>query len=84
MKTYITFGQIHAHSYGGHTLDKDSIACIEHEANLSGHVIAMSIFNGVFHQAIPEDSFVVEEMLQHFPRGIINLGYIPFGADDEQ
>jgi len=72
MKTYITFGQIHAHSINGKTFDKDCVGVIEHSEDKNGHEIAMDIFDGIFHQAIPEDKFDMENM-RFFPRGFINL-----------
>lgn len=74
MKTYITFGQVHTHSINGITLDKDSIAAIEHDKEESGHKIAMVIFDTKFHQAVKEES-LTEDFLSYFPRGVIEIGF---------
>ena len=70
-KYYITFGQIHVHSIGGKTLDKDSLAMIEAETNGEAHEIAMDIFNGKFHNCYNENKLA--EIIEYFPRGVIKV-----------
>jgi len=74
MKTYITFGQIHTHSINGITLDKDSVAVLEHDKEESGHEIAMQLFDAKFHQAVSRET-VTGEFLSYFPRGLIRIGF---------
>lgn len=68
MKCYITFGQIHAHSVEGKTLDKDCVAEIEATDLSAGHAKAMDWFKGKFHNCteLPPD-------MSYFPRGIIKI-----------
>lgn len=68
MKCYISFGQIHVHSIGGKTLDKDCIAEIEADNERDGHEKAMKMFNKKFHNCTesPPD-------MDFYPRGIINI-----------
>ncbi len=74
MKTYITFGQSHAHANAnGDTLDKDCVGCLEHESNESGHEIAMKLFDGKFHRAIREEDFSFIEHMPYYPRGVIEV-----------
>lgn len=75
MKTYITFGQIHAHSINGKTVDKDCVAVINAETYKKGRDLAMSWFNGEFHNSYPEDYFNVrkEEIMEYYPRGLIEV-----------
>jgi len=71
-KYYITFGQVHVHSIGGKTFDKDCIGEIEADTNGEAHDKAMKIFNGVFHQCV-DKSTVDDEFLSYFPRGIMEV-----------
>ena len=75
MKTYITFGQIHTHRINNETLDCDCVAAIEHDADTSGHKIAMRLFDAKFHNAYPEDQFDADKIMPYYSRGIIEIGY---------
>jgi len=70
-KYYITFGQVHVHSVNGKTFDKDCLAEIEAETREEAHKEAMDIFEGVFHQCLPESE--LQRISQYFPRGIIKV-----------
>lgn len=65
---YISFGQAHAHSISGKTLDKDTIAVISADNKRDAHEIAMKAFNGVF-------CFVYEEKpdMSFFPKGLVRI-----------
>ena len=70
-KYYITFGQIHVHSRGGRTFDKDSLAVIEAETSEEAHKIAMDIFDGKFHNVHTEKQ--LPGIIEYFPRGVIKI-----------
>lgn len=68
MKFWISFGQIHTHSIGVHTIDKDCIVEVEAPTRREAHENAMEMFNKKF--------FTVYDKLpnmKHFPRGVIKL-----------
>lgn len=68
MKFYITFGQIHVHSVGGTTFDKDCVAEIEAvDVNKAWEKIeeAFGMKWSRMHERIPDMSF--------YPRGILPL-----------
>ena len=71
MKIYITFGQNHAHSINGHTLDKDSIACIKCDNYGHGRQIAYDLFGEVFAFSYKEEE--IPDILHYFTRGIIEI-----------
>lgn len=68
MKFYISFGQIHTHLINGHTIDKDCLVELEATTRKAAHEMAMSLFNGVFHN-------VYDKLpnMSYFPRGVIKL-----------
>lgn len=70
-KYYITFGQIHVHSVGGKTFDKDCLAEIEAESNKEAHQLAMRVFDCKFRNCHDEDK--LSSVLEYYPRGIIKL-----------
>ena len=65
---YITFGQVHAHSINGKTLDKDCVATFEANSLEDGYNKAMKIFNQQFHHCTKE-----LPDLYYYPRGIIKI-----------
>lgn len=67
-KTYITFGQIHVHSVDGKTFDKDCVAVV----NLPEEK-ARAVFWPKFHNSYTEEQFD-PEIMQYYPRGLIELG----------
>ena len=73
MKVYITFGQIHVHSVNGKTLDKDCVGVIKCESLGEGRQLAMTLFNGRFHQALTRKEVDDGDVMQYFPRGFINV-----------
>lgn len=76
MKTYITFGQDHAHRVEGKTFDCDCVACIKHPEGTSGHTIAMELFAGKFSFSYTEDTWKGMEAggsLSYYPRGILTI-----------
>ena len=70
MKTYITFGQGHTHRVNGHTLDKNTVAVINHTAEESGRDIAFELFDDKFHNEYSE-KYWDEEKLSYFPKGYV-------------
>jgi len=70
MKTYITFGQVHAHSVNGKTFDKDCVAVINAEDAHKGRALAFEWFAGEFHRSFSDDDWN-SDVLQYFPRGLI-------------
>ena len=74
MKTYITFGQIHVHSIGGKTFDKDCLAVVNHDEPGEGRELAFKIFGGVFHNSYEEPGpALLDDLLNYYPRGIIEV-----------
>lgn len=71
-KTYITFGQDHAHSVAGRTFDKDCVAVINCENMKEGREKAFEYFDGKFCFSYHEDSFNHDSM-KYFPRGLIEV-----------
>ncbi len=70
MKTYITFGQVHAHKVNGKTFDKDCVAVIEAESAEDGRNLAVEYFGPKFCFSFYEDQFDHDSM-HYFPRGFI-------------
>jgi len=71
-KTYITFGQTHAHSIGGKTFDKDCVAVINCHSSIEGRNLAFEIFGGKFCMEYHENEFNQADMA-YYPRGQINV-----------
>jgi len=68
MKFYITFGQIHVHSVGGTTFDRDCVCEIEASSSDEAWQKVEQTFGGewsMFYAHEPEMSF--------YPRGILPL-----------
>ncbi len=71
-KTYITFGQEHAHRVNNETLDKDCVAVIECTDCQNGREKAFEYFGPKFCFSYFDDEFDVKSM-KYFPRGFINI-----------
>lgn len=73
-KTYITFGQVHTHSVGGKTLDKDSVAVINHTDEECGRAIAFELFGPEFFTSYTDEQWEeASDILEYFPRGLIEV-----------
>jgi len=72
-KTYITFGQDHAHSVNGKTFDKDCVAVIEADDAAQGRAKAFEYFGKKWCFEYPE-AFWTHEM-SYYPRGYINVNF---------
>lgn len=48
MKTYVTFGQQHAHEVNGKQFDKDTVAVIEAQSSCEGRKKAFELFDDKF------------------------------------
>ena len=73
MKTYFTFGQSHAHSVNGKTLDKDCVAVINASSERAARELAFQLFDGgKFCFSYPEGTFNFDNM-KYYPRGLIEL-----------
>jgi len=70
MKTYVTFGQAHAHRINGQTFDKDSVAVIECSNAEEGRKLAFEFFGDKFCFEYHENRFDFKSM-EYFPRGLI-------------
>ena len=66
---YISFGQVHVHSFNGMTLDKDILLCIKAHNYLDAIKIARTAFNNQY-ACIYKEEDINEELMKHFPRGI--------------
>lgn len=76
MKTYVTFGQVHAHSVNGETFDKDCVAVIEADSPAEGRALAFEYFGPKFCFSYPEEHFDHGSM-HYFPRGFIPVNFEP-------
>ena len=72
MKTYVTFGQDHAHSVGGRLFDKDCVAVINHNLPEEGRKLAFEYFDGKFCFEYPESHWD-DASMKYFPRGYIEV-----------
>jgi len=68
MKWYITFGQVHVHSVGGRTFDKDCVAVVNGETPGQCDDMAFELFDGKFHG----HSARMSDM-SYYPRGLIEV-----------
>lgn len=74
-KTYVTFGQEHAHSVAGRTFDKDCIAVINCADAEEGRKLAFEYFKGKFCFEYHEEQFDKSSM-HFYPRGYIEVNPI--------
>ena len=72
MKTYVTFGQVHAHSVNGKTFDRDCVAVIECDSEDHGRDLAFEFFGPKFCFEWPEDKFDMKDM-EYYSRGLIEV-----------
>lgn len=72
MKTYVTFGQDHAHSVNGKTLDKDCVAVINASNEEEGQKIAFELFGPKFSFSYAEEKFDTRNM-HYYLRGFIKV-----------
>lgn len=73
MKLLISFGQIHVHSIGGTTFDKDCLALIEGEDYEDCRKKATEEFKGIFATDYPIEKQDDPNFMKFFPRGVIKL-----------
>jgi len=71
-KTYVTFGQSHAHAHNGNTFDKDCVAVIDCNDANDGRNKAFEYFDSKFCFSYFEKEFHHDDM-KYFPRGFINV-----------
>ncbi len=72
-KRYVTLGQCHAHSIGGKTFDKDSIAVVE-----GNRETVFELFGPKFCFEYTEEEWakqVDKGILDYFPRGCIKVNF---------
>lgn len=72
MKTYVTFGQSHAHAINGKTFDRDCVAVIYAENAAKGRELAHEYFGLVFCTTYTDQDFDPDSM-KYYPRGFINV-----------
>jgi len=70
---YITFGWGHIHSIEGKTLDKDSVAVINAATYDEARRKAFELFGSKFGITYSEDEWNNKNLLQYFPRGLIDI-----------
>ena len=70
MKTYVTFGQVHAHSVNGKTFDKDCVAVIHAPTHKEGREVAFELFGDKFFTTYDNKESV---HLEYYPRGLIEV-----------
>lgn len=74
MKTYVTFGQDHAHSVNGKTFDKECVAVIECDDAEQGRNLAFAYFQRKFCFEYHDTEFNFQEM-SCYPRGFIPVNF---------
>ena len=72
-KTYVTFGQEHAHRLNNKTFDKDRIAVVECTDKKDGRDKTVECFGLQFCFTYYEEEFKSEKMLPYFPRGLMKV-----------
>jgi hypothetical protein len=68
MKFYLTFGQVHAHSFAGKTFDRDCVAVIEAPDYETARERAVKAFGLAWAFLRPD-----QPDMTYFPRGLIDL-----------
>ena len=71
-KTYVTFGQSHAHTINGKTLNKDTVAVIDCVDMADGRKRAFEYFDSKFCFSYFEDEFNHDTMV-YFPLGFVEV-----------
>jgi len=79
MHIFVTFGQVHAHSVEGKTLDKDTVAVLEADTHELGRDKAFKLFGDKFFSTYTDPNDVG---LQFFPKGFVYLGEAKQTADE--
>lgn len=72
MKTFITFGQGHAHRHGNVTLDCNIVAVIERPTEKEARDRAFELWGDKWAFSYPEHRFGPEQQ-KFFPRGTIEV-----------
>ena len=73
-RTFITFGQRHAHNLTGKTFDKDCVASIPSDSENEGRKKAFEYFNCFWHNSYFRPNGELEsDILDYFPRGVIEV-----------
>lgn len=72
MKTYVTFGQNHAHAIAGKTYDRDCVAIINSESAEQGRELTFEYFGPKFCFEYPEKHWKKDSM-KYYPRGYIEV-----------
>lgn len=70
VRTYVTFGQDHAHSVNGRTFDKDSVAIVEAPTYPECHAKVQEFFGLKYCTDYPEKYWDVSSV-KFYPRGYI-------------
>lgn len=73
MKTYVTFGYAHIHKIDDMVFGKDCVAVIEAEDMQAGRKKAFELFGPKFCTTYCEESFNINGILHHFPRGLVSV-----------
>lgn len=72
MKTYVTFGQDHAHAINDKTFDKDCVAIINCDSKAHGRTLAFEYFGLQFCMEYSE-VYWTKDKLRFYPRGYIEV-----------
>lgn len=81
-KTYVTFGQDHAHAVAGRTFDKDCVAVINCVDAEEGRKLAFEYFKGKFCFEYHEEQFDKSNM-HFYPRGYIEVNPMPQALSED-
>ena len=71
-KTYVTFGQDHAHVTQGGPVDKDTVAVIECASATEGRNLAFELFDSKFCFEYHEAEFDHDSM-RHYSKGFVEV-----------
>jgi hypothetical protein len=78
MLTFVTFGQVHAHSINGKTLDKDCVAVFGRMSEADVRALLHDSYNNEYAQTFNHTNWDVN-LLKYFPRGYV---YVDFEPED--
>lgn len=71
---FVTFGQSHAHSVNGKTVDKDTVAVFPLTDDEDGRALAFETFGTKFCFEYPESYWDTDNM-KYFPKGYVTIGF---------
>lgn len=76
-RTYMTFGQVHAHSINGKTVDKDCVALFHNDEETARKYMRVHCGNKYFTTYDGETwDQIQHDHIDYYPRGIVDVGTV--------